>query len=304
MVIKYSILIFSFLISFTSLAIKLNPSAYRQEAHNWVTTFVVSPQKKLTMNCADLQVCANLFYFSYLRSAATLKAQDIACKTMESMWHGWQNIAQTRMNPSVDLPYHIDFDKQEILYKEFIKAQSYHRSIGQSYAHIAEAAVKENYLTPYSQEAVLIARERSREVVALAFLEIKKILGDMLEFASSNLRSEWIDWDEQESLRFDLLDTLSGYIPYFAVKSFIEIERVNTQASEQSWNVVSTICGVSKQMWEAIEIARASYYVALYQELLDVMQEYKIDPLFMRIMVDHQGIINPEHQESLLPYLS
>ena len=304
MVIKYSILIFSLIFSSSITAIKLNPSAYRQEAHNWITTFVVSPHKGLLMDSVDLQLCANLFYFSYLRSAATLKAQDIACKTMDCMWHGWQNIAQTRMNPSIDLPYHADLEKQEKLYKNFIKAQTYHRSIGQTYAHIAEAAVKENYLTPTSQEAVLIARERSREVVAMAFIEIKKILGDMLQFASSNLRSDWIDWDDEDATRFDLLDTLSEYIPYFAVKSFIELDRVNTQASEQSWNVVNTICGVSKQMWEAIEIARASYYLALYQELLFVMKEYKIDAQFMRIMVDNQGIVNPEYQEIALPSLS
>ncbi len=304
MVIKHSVLFLLLIIFSPLIAIKLNPSAYRQEAHNWISTFVISPQKKLTMSGADLQICANLFYFSYLRSAATLKAQDIACKTMESMWHGWQNIAQTRMNPSHELPYQCDSERQERLYKDFVKAQSYHRSIGQTYAHIAEVAVNENFLAPYSQEAVLFARERSREVVAIAFLEIKKILGEMLSFASSHLKSEWIEWDDEVQNRFDLIDTIGGYIPYFAVKSFIEIERINTQASEQSWNVVSTICGVSKQMWEAIEVARASYYLALYQELLFLMQEYKIPADYLMIMVDHAGIISADHQKSCLPVLS
>lgn len=304
MVIKYSVLILSLIISSPLIAIKLNPSIYRQDAHNWVNAFVISPHKKLTMSPEDLQLCANLFYFSYLRSAATLKAQDIACKTMESMWHGWQNIAQTRMNPSHELPYQCDNERQERLYKDFIKAQSYHRSIGQTYAHIAEVAVNQNYATPSSQEAVLFARERAREVVAVAFLEIKKILGEMLSFASAHLKSEWIDWDDEAQNRFDLIDTFGTYIPYFAVKSFIEIERINTQASQQSWNVVNTICGVSKQMWEAVEVARASYYLALYQELFLLMQEYKIPGNYQMIMVDHAGLISSDHQQSCLPDLS
>jgi len=289
--------------SFSS-ALKLNPSAYRPEAQSWINNFVISTKNSLAMDADDLQLCANLFYFSYLRSASTLKAQDIACKTMEHMWQGWQNIAQTRMNPSHDLPYQTDFEAQEKLYKEFIKAQSYHRMLGQSYATIAEAAVKENYLTPSSKKAVLIARERAREVIAVSFLEIKKILGEMIHFASSNMRSEWIDWDDEISARFDFMDSLSEYIPYFAVKSFIEIERVNTQACQQSWNIVSTMCGVNKQMWEAIEVARASYYLALYQELLIVMQKFKVDPDYMRIMVDQHGLLSSANQENPLPFLS
>ena len=109
------------------------------------------------MSPEDLQLCANLFYFSYLRSAATIKAQDIACETMDHMWQGWQNIAQTRMNPSLDLPYPIDFSKQENLYNDFIKAQKYHNILGKTYAYAAEAAVKQDYLTDYSKNAIIEA---------------------------------------------------------------------------------------------------------------------------------------------------
>ena len=282
-------------------AIKLTPSKYRDEAKEWVTTYVVSKQNKLLMNPADLQLCVNLFYFSYLRSAATVKAQDIACNTLSQMWQGWQNIAQTRMNPSLEIPYPADYAQQEALYKEFVKAQSYHRALGKTYAHAAEAAVKEHYLTAQSKDAILETRERSREVVILAFVEVKKILGELIDFASAKLRSDWIEWDDQEPTRYDLMDTVSQYIPYFAIKSFIELERVNTQASEQTWQIVSTMCGVSKQMWEAIELARASYYLAYYQELYRSMQEQNIDPAYLMIMFNEQGIIHPDSQTLYLP---
>ena len=114
---------------------------------------------------------------------------------------------------------------------------------------------------------LLKLREHSREVIILAFMEVKKILGDLIDFASANLRSDWIEWDDPEISRFDFLDSVSHYIPYFARKSFIEMERINTQASEQTWQIITTMCGVNKQMWHAIEMARGSFYLAYYQEL-------------------------------------
>jgi hypothetical protein len=296
--------IFSLFIFLPLSALKLSPSRYRDEAQDWVNTYVISKQNKLLMTPSDLQLCANLFYFSYLRSAATVKAQDIACDALHHMWQGWQNIAQMRMNPSLDLPYPTDYAKQEDLYKDFIKAQTYHRMLGKTYAHAAEAAVNQDYLNENSKTAIMQARERSREVVILAFIEVKKILGDLIDYASENLRSDWIEWDDQENQeisRFDFLDTISQYIPYFAVKSFLEIERINTQASEETWRIITTMCGVSKQMWEAIEMARGSFYLAHYQELYRVMQDHNIDSSYAMIMFNEQGIIDPDHQKTQLP---
>ncbi len=303
MILRHAYLIvISLIFSSSIFAIKLTPSKYRDQAIEWVNTFAVSHENNLLMNPADLQLCANLFYFSYLRSAATLKAQDIACETLSHMWQGWQNIAQTRMNPSVELPYPADYTKQENLYKEFVKAQTYHRILGKTYTHAAEAAVKEHYLTDHSRNAILEAREGSREVIIFAFLEVKKILGDLIDVASANLRSDWIEWDDNDPItRLDFLDNVSQYIPYFAVKSFIELERVNTQASEQTWQIVATMCGVNKQMWESIESARGSYYLAHYQELYRVMQERNIDPSYCMIMFNENGIINPDAQTAHLP---
>lgn len=302
MVIKCFMLSIFFFLSCSLSALKLSPSKYRDEAKEWSNTYVISKQNKLLMNPSDLQLCANLFYFSYLRSAVTIKAQDIACNTLNGMWQGWQNIAQTRMNPSLDLPYPTDYAKQENLYQDFVKAQTYHRMLGQTYAHAAETAVKQDYLTGHSKNAILEARERSREVVILAFIEAKKILGDLIDFASANLRSDWIEWDDQEIItKFDFLDSLSQYIPYFALKSFLEIERINTQASEQTWQIISTMCGISKQMWDAIEMARGSYYLAYYQELYQIMQEQNIDSSYFMIMFNEHGIIPADKQKTQLP---
>jgi hypothetical protein len=290
---------FSFACLFMSLslpALELTPENYRDEAQDWINTYVISKQNKLLMNPSDLQLCLNLFYFSFLRSVASIKAQDIACDTLTCMWQGWQNIAQTRMNPSLDLPYPTDYAMQENLYREFVKAQMYHRMLGKIYANAAETAVNQNYLTDHSKSAILEVRERSREEVILAFIEVKKILGDLIDYALIHLRSDWIEWDDQETTRFDFIDAISQYIPYFALKSFLEIERINTQASEQTWQIIETLCGVNKQMWQAIETARGSYYLAYYEELFRVMREYNIDSSYFMVMFNDEGIIEPDKQ--------
>lgn len=303
MVIKRLILAFVFFCSTSFLsAITLDTSPYQSEANNWIHTYVVSPNKKIVMSNQDLQLVANLLYFSFLRSAVTLEAQDIACSTLEIAWQGWQNIAQTRRNPSLQTPYQTDYGMQSNLFQDFLQAQYFHRKIGLTYAECAEVAVKGKMLTNNAQEAVTALREQARIIVAHAFLDVKKILGELYNFAAEHTRakSELDELIEYQS-RFDLMETISTYIPSLAMKSFVEADHINTKASEQSWQVVSTINKVSKEIWQAIEVARASYYLAHYNALMPVLKEYAIDINSQQIMFDENGILPEIEQYQILP---
>ena len=251
------------------------------------------------MNNQDLHLIANLLYFSFLRSAVTLEAQEIACRTLETVWQGWQNIAQTRMNPSLKAPYETDYGMQNNLFQDFIQGQYFHRAIGLSYSHCAQAAVKQHLLTDHAQKAVTILREQARTVVANAFLDVKKLLGDLYHFAADHTRDEGVQTDDQN--RFDLMATISSYIPGLAMQSFIEAEHINIKAGEQSWQIVNTINQVSKEVWQSIETARASYYLAHYNALISVIQSHGIDQTYLHIMFDENGIIPTDKQYQLLP---
>ena len=294
----FSILIF---INFCSLnAFILNPESYQEHAQQWENSFLSSSDNVNTISDSDLELIANLFYFSFLRSVATLEAQDVAYQTLETVWQGWQNIAQTRMNPSLAAPYEVDFSKQELLFKRFIDVQFSHRIVGIAYAQCAQAIVKDNFLhDAHSLKSVGNVREEARTIIIQAVLDVKKILGELYHYASHHLRAIEITPEEDDIMRFDFFDTVSQYIPFFAMKSFIEAERINTQASEQSWEIVRTITSVSKQIWDAIEIARASYYLAHYRTCMKIIHtRSNYQPL---LMFNEYGYITSNH--TLLPIL-
>lgn len=263
----------------------LDPAPYQKDAQSWIEQYIYK-DSKLSVSSADLQLIANLFYFSYLRSAETINAQNAARKAFESMWHGWQNVAHTRMNPSLKTPYLINFDKQQEYYIAFAKAQQEHRRVGLIYSHLAEAAVKQHYLSKEAEEAIVRLREHARTIVAQAFLDAKKIVGDLYEVAIQGLR----DPDNSPALRFDVLETISYYLPILSMQSFIEAEKAQLKASEQSWQIISTMLGVNMTIWDAIETARASFYLAQYNALMQIIAKLSLEKKYSLLMADEYGM--------------
>jgi hypothetical protein len=277
---------FLFLLFFSlSAQSEIDPRIYQNDAQEWITQYI-QKDDKILISAYDLQLIANLFYFSYMRSFETIRAQAAARAVFESLWHGWQNIAQTRMNPSLKAPHLIDYQKQSEHYAAFIKAQQNHHRIGQTYSHIAEAAVKQQYLSQDAQEAVIRLREHARTIVAHAFLDAKKIVGDLYEVAIEGLR----DPESTPTLRFDVLETISYYLPILSMQSFIEAEKAQLKAGEQSWQIINTMLAVNMTIWDTIETARASYYLAYYNALTQLMTKLNLEKKYWGIMVDEHGI--------------
>lgn len=263
---------------------QINPQRYRQEASEWVNQYI-EKDGVLLVSTHDLQIIANLFFFSYQRSFTTLKAQEAARLMLETMWHAWQNIAHTRMNPSLKAPYLVDFDEQERRYKLFIEMQKEHRKMGLSYSHIAQAAVKEHYLSKEIETAILNLREHARTIVAQAFLNAKKIVGQLYEVASQGLRSP-----EDQTFRFDILDTISYYLPILSMQTFIDAEKAQLLASEQSWQIIETMIKVNMTIWDTIETERGSFYCSYYNALMQVMHKHRLDKAHTFFIVDENGI--------------
>ena len=285
---KKIISFFAFVIIFKTSGVTLDSTPYQHEAKQWKNKQLVNAHG---ITHSDLQYIANLFYFSLLRSVATLAAQEAAVPALDAMWRGWQNIAQTRMNPSLSLPYQVNYHEQQQVYDFFIQAQQLHRTSGQTYAHASHTVVKENVLSPHALSAVQEVRINARTIIMEAFLDIKKILGAAYHFASEHLREdESIAWQEDETLRWDLVDTIISHIPKLASQSFIEAEKVQTQASEKSWEIIQTIIEVNTQIWNAVETARASYYLAYYREVINLMHEQSIDKNYLLVAFNENNM--------------
>ncbi len=277
--------------------VTLDSTAYQHDAKKWKNKYLVNGSG---LTSSDLQYIANLFYFSLLRSVATLAAQEAAVPALDTMWRGWQNIAQTRMNPSHSLPYPLNYHEQQQTYDFFIQAQQIHRSGGLTYAHASQVVVKENVVSADALSAVQEVRQNARTVIMEAFLDIKKILGAAYNFASEHLREESL-YKDDENLRWDLVDTIISYIPKLASQSFIEAEKIQTQASEKSWEIIQNIIEVNTQIWNAVETARASYYLAYYREIIQFMYEQAIDTNYLLVAFNENGITPTQERDELLP---
>lgn len=283
MVIKQNVvLVFSLIFCF-QIQSSLPISKYEPEAREWANQHV-KKDDVLIMSAQDLQLVANLFYFSYLRSVTTIEAQAAARLMLEAMWHGWQNIAQTRMNPALKPPYLVDPSEQEKRYKAFLDMQKKHRIVGTTYSHIAQATVKEHYLSKDVENAILNVRERARAVVAQAFLDAKKIAGQLYQLASQGLRSP----DDQ--MRFDVLDTISYYVPMLSMQTFIDAEKAQLKASEHSWQIIDTMIQVNMTIWDTIETERAAFYAAYYNAVMKLMRAHGLDKIQGTIIVDENGM--------------
>src|ERR1700733_2474201 len=282
-------------------SLNLNTGQYEQEARQWLQEHVEDKSKQaLRINPFELQIIANLFYFSYLRSVITIHAQKSALSLLDQTWQGWHAIAQTRMNPSVSITHTANPTLLISLAHDFAQKEILHRSLGRSFAHAAQTAVKDSYLSEPLQKAIVALRERARTIVIKTFLDVKETLGPLFDIAYKSILDNYED-DTHEDLRSKILDTLGHIIPAIAAKSFIEAEKCNIQASKEAWNILFKMNNITAQVWDSIERARAAYYAAHYRNIVAIINSYPIHDRYKCILFDENGIKNAVLQNQLLP---
>lgn len=246
-------------------------NTYQQEAREWAYNAFFSPSS--TINTEERNIILNYIYCAYWRSHATIEAQKVACTMLETVWKGWQNIAQTRMNPSLKAPYLIDYTAQEQLFKNFQQVQIEHQKHRQTYDIAAEYTIKGTHSKAH-YAAVAVLRDQARHIIVKEFLNVKKTLGDLFEFACGHFRCTPEMNDPEDAIRFDYLDTLASFIPpLYATHSFIEAEKLQNAASKTTWQTLETITMVNQKIWEAVETARMEYYKAHYHAIIYYLQE-------------------------------
>ena len=264
---------------------------YKQEALDWAYNAFFSPSS--TISEKERSIILNYIYCAYWRSRTTIEAQKSAYGALVAVWRGWQNIAQTRMNPSLEEPYKFNSIAEEETFKEFRLAQRMHRSCGKTYAQAAEYTVKGSHSKAHDA-AITVLRERARHVVMKEFLNIKESLGDLFDFVANyyNKRNE----EEIDIFRFDLLESITSLIPQsYAMYSFIESEKIQNCASKKCWQTFETITEVNQKIWNAVETARMEYYEAYYDAIMYYLEKNNTSIPFL--MFWEAGLI-PSHELS------
>jgi len=300
---NYSILCIFLFFQFTKTSIEqplyvkdfyINDIQYQLPADIWSQTYIQDIQGNLLIPAKELQILANLIYFSFQRSYLTLQAQSTAIKTLENIWNGWQNIAQTRLDPSKEIPHEIPETAKRHMVANFWLEHDMHQKMSKTYDKAVQYIIYGNCLsTVNAQNGAHDMRQRSKAAVAQSLADIRHYVGNLF-YHSKSLRSGY-----EKAIQF--VDFLYEYLPKVAVNSFIEANKTNDIVSENSWNVLMKIQDVGKQSWQIIEQERAGFYLALYKKIWNIMRQTNLQYEYYKIIFDEYGVIDTQDQYDYLP---
>lgn len=125
-------------VSVISFSILKSQAEQQEDAKKWADKYLSDASG------SDLQMVANLLYWSYKRSEINLRVQSFASENLETMFKCWQNIAATRLNPSKSSPNSLragDIKKSNEL---FLESYVQYKNICESYASCVETVVKKS----------------------------------------------------------------------------------------------------------------------------------------------------------------
>jgi len=301
--------------SFILLISLLNITVYsndplKNQAQNWVNTYIFNLDGTPRLSAYDIKAVANLIYLSWTRSAMTIKCQQELLDILGVMWKGWQNVAQTRLDPSIDLPYSIPQEQQKAT-QAFWELAERHRSIGITYTYAVKMILEKQIVqTPLALDGIADMRDKARKVVLDSLLDIRKQLGQFFNTENKDIEIEQESFaDEQPdqplqdeaTKNINLMEYIYAYIPQLALHSFIEANNLQNLVSEEGWHALKTIQEVGNRTWNAIEETRAEFYSVYYATLFDALRTSGLHNECLKVMFDEQGIIQKDQQEILLP---
>ncbi|MFC1843050.1 hypothetical protein ACFLYU_05325 [Candidatus Dependentiae bacterium] len=268
----------------------LNYHNYKQQTKTWVKKYILDENNELLIYPKEMQLIANLIYFSLMRSYYTLYAQDEALKTLDILWKGWQNIAQTRLDPSQEAPYSIQEHEKLHSLERFWQLHDTHQKTGKTYAKAVELVAKGDFLiTIHAKDAVLNMRNQARTVVAQSILDVKQYLGELFYSPKSPYNKK----NSKNALSF--FEYIWDYLPQLAIHSFVKASKTNDLVSDESWAILMKIQQVGAHTWQTIEQERASFYLAFYKAIWKIIHALDLEHEYRKITFDEYGFLDLEN---------
>ncbi len=248
-----------------------NADLYREYAEQWAGRYIYDAHGKLRISPDDFEAIKQLVDCSLHRSTLTLAAQQQAWQTVTLLWQGWQNFAQTRLNPSKDRPYLIAPEEKNVSTQDFWDILAAHEEVCKEYGHMVGDVVYGDTLEDaLAKEAVNQMRQEARICMLDALTDVKKQLEGLYDITfnkSLDPLLEALEEDESGSKRFNISSFLMNYIPNLVVHKFVEADALYNTLSEEGWTVLEKVQLIGNQAWHAIETARSHFYRALLDEL-------------------------------------
>ncbi len=240
-------------------------------AKKWALRYIHFRNGDLRITKQELQAIHDLIAISAHRSAITCKAQQQSLEMVTYYWHIWQNIAQTRLNPSHERPFRLSRPEDGI-HVDFLNIIDEQETACKKYAKIAQNVVYGDTLSSkLAQDAVADMRSRARVFMLDALTDVKKQLGNLYDiaFKKSQHMDDLVDMDQNEFIvrGCNIADFILAYVPNLALNTFIHADKTHNVVSQEAWQVLEKIQSIGNQVWHAIEESRYAFYQALLDEL-------------------------------------
>lgn len=267
---------------------------YHDEAKNWLHNFVITQHLEQKITPQEMNLIANLLYFSYQRSKTTLDAQNSALKNLDTLWKGYQNIAQTRLDPSKKAPH--PYLQQTNLTK-FWSMHDEHIQWNQKYVKIIELLcdVKTNTLfkTECAHTTIFAVRARARAIMLAAMCDLPLIFKELILY--------FTDTPRKSTAKKGWFASFWEQLPHVSANSFAQTDKFQIAVSEDAWLILKKTQDVHGAIWHAIETARAEFYATYYQELYEAMLYLDLEVPLMKVSFNENGYIQEEDRTQLLP---
>lgn len=281
---------FLLLFSFSLLASPLenqDPTVdYQPLAQQWAEKVIHRIDRYFLTDLLDL------LYASYMRSYMTLTVQREYIELVSRIGSGWNHIISTRLNPSKDATFDISaitidntfMQQLEIFQKKCVAQKEYTELLNRlaDDTH-ADYPGKNQYDLDYRPCRLLIdeLRDNARTAVADSLIAAIDEIQQEIQKAQQaiSLAAELFKNEGQlKSNNFvnrSITELLWYYVPHLMVKSFVNFDNGYTTASKKCLDAYLESQKIGNEIWERIEVSRATFYAAHYDALFTKI--YNID---------------------------
>lgn len=266
-------------------------------ANEWVSTYVQSSNGHPLVSPAELNILLNLTYFSYKRSAGTITAQDCALQALNENWRLLQNIKQTRLDPSHSIPYKLEPKKYDNLMKQTWLGLQEHEYIDATYTNMIEFIFYDQNISNQLHNSIKIMRDQARAALIDSLAAIKTYIESLIEECQ---KRNTTDPDSTE-IKKGIVDYLIEMIPPLAARSFVAVDSMGIEASEEGWKVLAEIERIHNLIWLVLEQRRANFYAIMYRSLYEIAKKCKAGKSVFMVSFDDEGQIPANSQSAVLP---
>lgn len=253
----------------------------------------------------ELQMLANVVYFSWQRNEATLRAQEDALVMLDHMWRAWHAIAFTRRNPSHIILNDCTPTMLDTIHRRFYLGYKRYRSLSKTYDVMTTIVAQQPTSTTF--KSALAAVKTNARLASLNVLHhIIELFNSESDKAYERLNQAicqvpklaFIWWGIKKSCFTSFLT--APLIPS-ALQAFALFDNQYIAASSACWEALLSSQKATNLLWNRVAKIRASFYEAHYRVIYRAMQQRNLPLCYFNLLFDTTGIICEDRRKSLLP---